>query len=74
MDFSYDKQIGERVRALRLSKGWSQEQLAAKLQTGGCDVTRSGVAKLEVGQRHFYAKELAVLKKIFRISYDDLLN
>ena len=35
MDFSYDYQIGQKIRSLRLAQSLSQEQLAAKLQTAG---------------------------------------
>lgn len=51
----------------------SQEQVAAQLQVRGCDVTRSTLAKVEVGQRHIYPDELNVLKEILSVSYDDLL-
>ncbi len=51
----------------------SQEQVAAQLQVRGCDVTRSALAKIEVGQRHIYPDELKALKEILSVSYDNLL-
>ena len=60
MDFSYDKQMGSRIRLLREARHLTQEQLAAKLQVQGCDITRSGLAKIEAGQRHVYPDELFV--------------
>ena len=50
----------------------TQEQLSAQMQTWGCDVTRSALAKIEVGQRHIYPDELKHIKEIFHISYDEL--
>ena len=44
MDFSYDKQMGSRIRLLREARHLTQEQLAAKLQVRGCDITRSALA------------------------------
>ena len=73
MEFQYDQLVGARVRRLRLERGWTQEQLAARLQIAGCDVTRSALAKLEVGQRHFYSQELKALHEIFDVRYEDLL-
>ena len=51
----------------------TQEQLSAQLQTLGCDVTGSALAKMEVGQRHIYADELRLIKDILDISFDRLL-
>ena len=39
--------IGPQVRRLRNQRGGSQEQLAAKLQIAGWDLSRNGVAKIE---------------------------
>ena len=66
------KDIGTRIRAARLHRKMTQEQLAAQLQTRGCDVTRSALAKIEVGQRHIYPDELRCLKEILKVSYDAL--
>lgn len=52
----------------------TQEQLSAKLQTEGCDITRSAVAKIEVGQRHLYPDEIILIKQILKVSYDDIFN
>ncbi len=72
MDFSYDKQMGSRIRLLREARHLTQEQLAAKLQVRGCDITRSALAKIEVGQRHLYAREIKLLHEILQVPYDQL--
>ena len=72
MDFTYDKRLGGQIRTLREKKHWTQEQLAARLQTSGCDITRSALAKIEVGQRHLYAGEIKAMKEIFDVSYEEL--
>lgn len=72
MDFSYDKAIGNKIRDLRVNRGMTQDDLAAQLQIHDCDITRSALAKIEVGQRHIYAKEIKAFKEIFRITYEEL--
>lgn len=72
MNHNYSKAMGINIRAIRQSKGFTQEQLSARLQLVGCDMTRSALAKIEVGQRHLYSDELKALKIALGISYDDL--
>ncbi len=73
MDYSYDKQVGQQVRRLREAGGLTQEQLAARLQVRGCDLTRSALAKIEAGQRHVYAFELRQLREALGTTYEELL-
>lgn len=72
MNPEFDQRVGYNVRTLRIRHQWTQELLAAKLQVCGCDMTRSALAKIEVGQRHIYADEIHFLKQIFQCSYEDL--
>lgn len=74
MNAEYEKQFGNKIRILRESKGMTQSQLSAKLQLQGCDITRSAVAKIEVGQRHVYPDEIKLIKEILQVSYNDLFN
>ncbi len=52
----------------------TQEQVAAKLQISGCDITRSAVAKIEVGQRHLYPDEIILLKDILGTTYEKIFD
>lgn len=74
MNSEIEKQIGGNIRELREKANMTQEQLSAKLQTEGCDITRSAVAKIEVGQRHLYPDEIILIKQILKVSYDDIFN
>ncbi len=74
MDYTFEKHMGVNIRNIRESKGLTQEQLAARLQSNGCDLTRSALAKIEVGQRHIYPFEIKVIKEVLLISYDALFN
>lgn len=73
MDHSYDRAVGQRIRAIREKKKLTQEQLAARLQTKGCDITRSALAKMEAGQRHIYVFELRTLRELLNVTYEELL-
>ena len=74
MDLATKKKIGNNVRALRERAGVTQELLAARLQLNGCDITRSAVAKIEVGQRHLYPYEIIQIKKILNVTYDEIFD
>ena len=52
----------------------TQEQLAAKAQLAGCDLTRSALAKIECGQRSIYPDELKALHEALQIPYESLLQ
>ena len=72
MNTEYEYALGQNIRTLRLKRGLSQEQLAAQLQTRGCDITRSALAKMEVGQRHIYPDGLELLHELLEVSYETL--
>ena len=74
MNGEIEKRIGRNIRDLREKAGLTQEILAARLQLGGCDITRSAVAKIEVGQRHIYVDEIMLIKDILNVSYDEIFN
>ena len=66
--------VGNNVRKLREKANITQEALATKLQLLGCNITRSALAKIEVGQRHLYPDEIIHIKNILKVSYEDIFN
>ena len=72
MNSTIEKMIGNNIKLLRTQAGLTQEMLSAKLQTEGCDITRSALAKIEVGQRHLYPDEILLIKEILGVSYEEL--
>jgi transcriptional regulator with XRE-family HTH domain len=64
--------IGTQVRELRDRKGWTQEDLSAKLQVFGWDVSRESLAKLETRQRRVPDGELFILAKVLGTTTDAL--
>ncbi len=74
MNKDIEKRVGNNIRLLREKVNMTQEMLAVKLQIGGCDITRSAVAKIEVGQRHLYPDEIILIKEILNVSFDDIFS
>ena len=74
MNIETEKIVGQNIRKLRENANLTQEMLSARLQTEGCDITRSALAKIEVGQRHLYPDELILIKKILHVSFEEILN
>ena len=74
MNKKIETAVGNNIRTLRENKNITQEILAAKLQVNGCDITRSAVAKIEVGQRHLYPDEIILIKRILGVTYDEIFD
>ena len=74
MDASFDKKIGKNISTIRQAKELTQEQLSARLQVQGCNLTRGALAKIEVGKRHLYPDEIAALKTVLDCNYEDLFK
>lgn len=64
--------IGAQVRRLREQKGWTQEQLAVKLQLAGWDTSQDSVSRLENHDRRIPDLELFVLADVLDAKLDDL--
>lgn len=62
-------EIGQRIAALRKTKGWSQEDLARSI-----GLSRSSLAQIELGNRSLDALELHTLSMTLGFSMDDFLS
>ena len=58
-----------KVREYRKLNGYKQEDLAKLLS-----MTQSAYSRKENGKRSFTINEITMLKNIFKVTYDDLLN
>lgn len=74
MNALVEKRVGENIRTLRVKAKLTQEMLSARLQVEGCDITRSALAKIEVGQRHLYPDEIILIAKILNVKYEEILD
>ena len=64
--------IGPHLVKLRLHRRLTQEQLAAKLQISGANMTRQVVANIEARRRRVYERQIRFFIKVLRCSFDDL--
>ncbi|MBQ8164347.1 MAG: helix-turn-helix transcriptional regulator [Clostridia bacterium] len=72
MNKEVETKIGNNIREIREKIGMTQDTLATKLQVRGCDITRSAVAKIEVGQRHLYPDEIILIKEILNANFESI--
>ena len=70
MNREVETRVGNNIRDIREARGMTQETLAIQLQLRGCDITRSAVAKIEVGQRHLYPDEIILIREILGTTFD----
>lgn len=64
--------LGGKIRHAREAKGWSQSDLARKLQIYGWDVERTVITKIELRRRCITDYELIAIAEILEISIDKL--
>ena len=74
MNYKVEKRIGNNLRKIRENRKMTQNEASAKLQLEGCDITRSALAKIEVGQRHLYPDEILLFKQIYNVSFDEIFE
>lgn len=68
--------IGHRVKQARLTRKprMTQLELATRLQLQGCDISRSGVAKIELGIRQVTDLELLKIADVLEVPAQWLLE
>ena len=64
--------IGEQITRIRTSKGISQKEFIAKLQTNDMDINPTSVSKLEGQTRQVIDKEILIIAKSLDVSVMDL--
>ncbi len=69
-----DINIGHNIKELRQKCNMTQEQVSAKLQLEGIDMSRSFYSHIELGIYNIRVSELAALRKIFNADYNDFFK
>lgn len=69
-----DLKLGPNIRRLRLKSNLTQEQVTAKMQLMGINISRSIYSQIEGGTYNIRVSELAAMKEIFNISYDSFFE
>lgn len=64
---------GEKMTKLRVAKGWSQRQVADKLQLLGLEIDKNAIQRIEAGKRFVTDIELVFFAQVFNTTLDALL-
>lgn len=65
---------GSRIKSIREKNGWSQADLAAKLQLENVVVEQKAISRMERGERLIADYELLALSKVLEVSMEWLLT
>jgi transcriptional regulator with XRE-family HTH domain len=65
--------VGLEIRRIREEKGWSQSDLARKLQIAGWDVERTVLTKIELRRRCLTDYELLLMAKTLGVTLNDFV-
>ncbi|MBD5099520.1 MAG: helix-turn-helix transcriptional regulator [Clostridiales bacterium] len=65
-----DLDIGHNIRALRKASGLTQDQVVAKLQIMGLEISKSTYAKIETNRMNIKVSELTALRRIFDVDFN----
>ena len=66
--------FAENLKRLRKSHGLTQEQVVAKMQLMGCNLSRSIYSKIELGTYTIRLSKLKALHDIYNVSYDEFFT
>ena len=69
-----DFRIGPNIRKYRLQSNMTQEQVTAKMQLMGINISRSIYSQIEGGTYNIRVSELAAMKEIFNINYESFFE
>lgn len=69
-----DISIGDNLRILRRKAGYSQEQVAAKLQVLNLPISREIISQMELGRYSIRISVLLALKELYNASYEDFFK
>lgn len=69
-----DRHVGGKVKYYRKQQKLTQEELAARLQTRGCNITRTMVGHIETGYRTTSIFEIDALVQVLEIDYNMLFQ
>lgn len=68
------RHIGAKVKYYREKRSLTQEDLAAQLQTRGCNITRTMVGHIETGYRTASIFEIDALAEVLGVDYNALFS
>ena len=73
MDKAYAHRVGNPFIMAAQAEELTREQLAARMQLLGCDMTRSALAKYRGRPAHALPRQIKALRTALSVTYDDIL-
>ena len=67
-----DMNIGGNIQKIRYSRKLTQDQVIAKMNLMGIQISKSTYAKLETNRMNIKVSELVAMKEIFKILFGEL--
>ena len=64
--------IGENLVRIRKMRGISQQELSQMLAEVGCNISMTGISRIEQGNRRAYDFEVFYLCKVLQVSMEEL--
>lgn len=64
--------VGPQIRRRRYRLGYSQEEMAARCQLAGLDISRATYAQIEIRFRYVSDEELLILASLLDVTPNDL--
>nr|DAQ30128.1 MAG TPA: helix-turn-helix domain protein [Caudoviricetes sp.] len=65
---------GEKIKSARLKRELTQNQLVARLEVEGVDITQATLSRIESGERFVADFELALIAKILNVDINELID
>ncbi|EAC5256606.1 XRE family transcriptional regulator [Listeria monocytogenes] len=69
-----DMDIGKNIQQLRNDSKMTQDQVVAKMNVMGLNISKSTYAKLETNRMNIRISELVALKIIFDVAFNDFFE
>ena len=69
-----DMNIGGNIQKIRYSRKLTQDQVIAKMNLMGIQISKSTYAKLETNRMNIKVSELVSMKEIFECEFNDFLE
>ena len=66
--------LGRNIKALRISKGYTQAQVVVKMQLMGSKICRRTFSYIELGKRNIKVSDLIAIKSVLDAQYDDIFK
>ena len=69
-----DVSLGNNIRNLRASKGYTQAKVVEQMQLLGSTISRRTYSHIESCKRNIKASDLIAIKSVLNVEYDDIFS